>query len=89
MRFQCPPRHTADTHKPVLPNRRSGAGDQVPAIYKLRVAPDRSARAQLHGGTRETEEAVKAVSRWKFEPATLNGKPVAVYYNMTANFRLQ
>lgn len=36
-----------------------------------------------------SEEAVKAIKRWKFTPATLNGKPVDVYYNLTVNFRLQ
>jgi protein TonB len=36
-----------------------------------------------------TEGAVEAVRQWKFEPATLNGKPVAVYYNLTVNFSLQ
>ncbi len=35
------------------------------------------------------EAAAEAVKKWKFEPATLNGKPVAVYYNLTVNFRLQ
>ncbi len=35
------------------------------------------------------ESAADAVSQWKFEPATLNGKPVDVYYNLTVNFRLQ
>ncbi len=33
--------------------------------------------------------AVDAIKQWKFKPATLNGKPVAVYYNLTVNFRLQ
>ncbi|NQT14453.1 MAG: hypothetical protein HQ582_16980, partial [Planctomycetes bacterium] len=49
---------------PVLPNRRGGTLDQVPAIYRLRVAPDRSAQAQQRGGTRESEEAVKAALAW-------------------------
>ncbi|MCP4660446.1 MAG: energy transducer TonB [bacterium] len=35
------------------------------------------------------EKAVEAFWKWRFEPATLNGKPVAVYYNLTMNFRLQ
>jgi len=35
-----------------------------------------------------TEKAVEAIKRWKFEPATLDGEPVAVYYNLTVNFRL-
>lgn len=35
------------------------------------------------------DEAVKAIKQWSFEPATLNGKPVDVYYNLTVNFRLQ
>ncbi len=35
------------------------------------------------------EEALKAIRQWRFRPATLNGEPVAVYYNLTVNFRLQ
>jgi periplasmic protein TonB len=35
------------------------------------------------------QAAVDAVQNWKFKPATLNGKPVDVYYNLTVNFRLQ
>jgi protein TonB len=35
------------------------------------------------------QAAVNAVKTWKFKPATLNGRPVAVYYNLTVNFRLQ
>lgn len=32
--------------------------------------------------------AVAAVKKWKFQPATLDGTPVAAYYNLTVNFRL-
>ena len=35
------------------------------------------------------EAAVSAVEQWKFRPATLNGRPVAVYYNLTVTFELQ
>ena len=34
------------------------------------------------------DAAVEAVKQWKYEPAMLNGKPVAVYFNLTVNFRL-
>ncbi len=36
-----------------------------------------------------TEAAVAAVRQWKFTPATLNGRPVAVYFNLTVTFQLQ
>jgi TonB family protein len=36
-----------------------------------------------------TEAAVEAVSAWKFNPATLEGKPVAVYYMVTITFSVQ
>lgn len=35
-----------------------------------------------------TETAIEALRQWTFEPATLEGEPVAVYYNLTFNFRL-
>lgn len=34
------------------------------------------------------EAAVAAIETWRFEPATLDGEPVAVHYNLTVNFRL-
>lgn len=36
-----------------------------------------------------TEAAVEAVSQWRFNPATLDGKPVAVYYMVTITFSVQ
>lgn len=36
-----------------------------------------------------TETAIAAVEKWKFEPALHKGKPVAVLYNITINFRLE
>jgi protein TonB len=34
------------------------------------------------------DAAMDAIRQWKFRPALLDGKPVAVYYNLTINFRL-
>lgn len=34
-----------------------------------------------------TEAAVEAVRRWRFRPATLEGRPVAVYYQLTVRFQ--
>jgi len=35
------------------------------------------------------QAAVEAVQSWRFKPATLAGRPVKVYYTLTANFTLQ
>lgn len=35
------------------------------------------------------QSALDTVSAWKFRPATLQGKPVAVYYTLTINFTLE
>jgi TonB family protein len=36
-----------------------------------------------------TESAVEAVKKWRFQPSTLNGKPVEVLYILTVRFNLQ
>jgi protein TonB len=33
--------------------------------------------------------AMDAVQKWRFKPATLQGKPVKVYYTLTVNFQVQ
>ncbi len=35
-----------------------------------------------------TEAAVDAVKQWKFEPATIDGEPIPVGYNVTVKFQL-
>ena len=35
------------------------------------------------------DAAVTAVKQWRFEQATLNGKPVAVPFNLSVNFQLE
>jgi outer membrane biosynthesis protein TonB len=32
--------------------------------------------------------AERTIKGWRFKPATLNGKPVEVYYNLTVNFKI-
>jgi len=57
--------NTPTVGPPLLPlSRRRTAENQVPAIYRLRVAPDRSRLAQAHGATPQTEESVKAALAW-------------------------
>lgn len=34
------------------------------------------------------QAAAEAIRQWRFEPALLDGEPVAVHYNLTINFRL-
>ena len=36
-----------------------------------------------------TEAAIDAVKQWKFKPATLDNRPVSVYFTLTVNFQLQ
>ncbi len=40
------------------------------------------------GNANLDQAAVDAIRQWTFEPATLNGKPVAVFYRLTTNFEL-
>ena len=36
-----------------------------------------------------SEAALDAVKQWRFEPGTLDGKPVPVVFNVTVNFKLE
>jgi protein TonB len=55
------------------------------------VGPDgrpREVKVQRTLGMGLDEKAIEAVRTWKFEPARLNGNPVAVQINVEVNFRL-
>jgi len=43
----------------------------------------------LRGHPLLDEAALEALRRWRFEPGRLNGRPVAVYFTLTVNFRLR
>jgi TonB family protein len=45
-------------------------------------------RVQRGLGMGLDQKAVEAVKQWKFDPATKDGKPVAVQINVEVNFRL-
>jgi hypothetical protein len=69
------PGANADIGPPVLPlSRRNPVESQVPAIYRLRVAPDRSRLAQLRGATPQTEECVKAALAWLAKTQAPDGR---------------
>jgi protein TonB len=36
-----------------------------------------------------SDQAEKAVRRWKFRPGTLNGKAVSTIFNLTVTFKLE
>ena len=48
----------------------------------------RDIRVQQQLGMGLDEKALEAVSKWRFQPATLNGQPVAVQINVEVSFRL-
>ncbi|HSS51733.1 MAG TPA: energy transducer TonB [Thermoanaerobaculia bacterium] len=50
-----------------------------------RVQCPRVLRGQPYG---LSESAIAAVKQWRFKPATLNGRPVKVYYVLTVNFQV-
>ncbi|HTU27508.1 MAG TPA: hypothetical protein VMF30_19015 [Pirellulales bacterium] len=65
---------------PANPTAGNPAGDAaasphpLPELYELRMEPDRLRAAIGHGGTRETEEAVKAALTWLATHQTEDGR---------------
>ena len=68
--------------------------DRIQGVVILEAVVDEKGRVRavkvlkgLPGGL--TESAVNTVKKWRFKPATNNGEPVAVYFNLTTRFSLQ
>jgi hypothetical protein len=55
-------------------NRRDRSGHQVPRLYRLRSAPDRSRLAQRNGASPETEAAVEAALKWLADNQEADGR---------------
>ncbi|NLX96510.1 MAG: hypothetical protein GXY83_10075, partial [Rhodopirellula sp.] len=55
--------------------------DNVPGIYQLRVAPDRSQQARQLGATAETEEAVSTALKWLADHQDSTGAWIARRYD--------
>ncbi len=74
-------------HYPINARKRGVQGHVI-----VQVIIDEEGRVSdtrvLKGHPGLTEAAVNAVKEWRFKPATLHGKPIPVYHNLTINFRL-
>jgi protein TonB len=85
-----PPR-ALETPDPEYPEGARRALQQGTVVLWLIVGPDgkpRDIRVSRALGMGFDEKAIEAVSRWRFEPAMKDGKPVAVQINVEVNFRL-
>jgi TonB family protein len=68
-----------------------GKGIQGVSVLSVIVEPDGSTshiRVAKALGMGLDEKAIEAVKKWKFKPATLNGKPVAVQIFVQVQFHL-
>jgi TonB family protein len=78
--------------KPEYPKEARAAGIQGTAIVEAIIDQEGCVRATRalqglpHG---LTESALRALRTWTFRPATLEGKPVKVYYVLTVSFQIQ
>jgi TonB family protein len=75
--------------KPVYPQQARASGTTGEVIVEAVIDEEgcvrnvRALKAQPDG---LTESAMVAIRRWVFSPATLDGKPVKIYYVLNVNF---
>jgi TonB family protein len=80
-----------ETPDPEYSEEARKAKYQGSVTLALIVGPDGKPRdiRVLHAlGMGLDQKAIEAVNRWRFEPATKDGRPVAVLINVEVNFRL-
>lgn len=85
-----PPR-AVSAPSPEAPRQPGGKGEKAVGVLSIVVEPDGSTshiRVIKPVGHGLDEKAVEAVKTWKFKPATLNGKPVAVQIAVEIKFHL-
>jgi protein TonB len=66
---------------------------RVGGIVILELIVDRNGRASAARVLKPLpfgldQQAIEAVRKWRFAPAEYRGRPVAAYYKVTINFRL-
>lgn len=59
----------------------------VQAIIDKEGQPTRPRIVEANGEFTLVCAALESLWQWEFEPATIDGEPVEVYYNLTVNFR--
>ena len=79
--------HAVQPSYPAIANSNHVEGDVL-----IQAAIDESGKVTsakvISGPTLLRATAVSAVRQWKYSPATLDGKPVAIDYKVTVRFRL-
>ncbi len=66
---------TSSIGPPRMPTRQRGDNDhQLPSVYQLRVAPEKSKVAESRGANPETERAVQAALKWLAENQNRDGR---------------
>jgi len=83
--------HPTYSPYPKYPKKESKARHRGAVVLELVVGPDGLPRDITVSRTLSSEfdkAAMEAVRKWKFDPATRDGKPVATAIKVEVNFRL-
>jgi protein TonB len=86
------PPKALSTTAPVYPENAKEA--KIEGIVVVDTVIDTAGRVRqpkikATSGNKDLDQAaIDAVSQWTFKPATLDGKPVEVYYTLTIRFAL-